>query len=193
METKILICIIGGSGSGKSTLEDDMIIRDGFSRAISTTTRKRRDGEHNGRDYHFVSVPFFEELKKEDKLIEFVMFDNNYYGLTKSEFHKNKDNLVIVVEPNGFVQISKFVEQNNLSIASLVVFMDIPEKERFKNMIKRGDNPIAIQERLKKEKIVEDFKKFNITPDITVTKLSPSTSEIVLDDIYKAIQVFETK
>ena len=69
------------------------------------------------------------------------------------------DNLVFVVEPNGYVQITKHIKENNLNIETIVVFMDITEKERFKNMVKRGDNPIAIQERLKAETIITDFKK----------------------------------
>ncbi len=191
MKTKVLVCIIGGSGSGKSTLEDEIIIHDGFSKAISTTTRDRREGEHNGREYHFVDVPTFLKLRDNNELLESVEFAGNYYGLTKSEFYKNDDNLVFVVEPNGYIQITKHIKENNLNIATIVVFMDITEKERFKNMVKRGDNPIAIQERLKAETIVSDFKKFGIVPDIRVTKLHSSTKETIMADIYKAIELIE--
>lgn len=192
MKTKLLICIIGGSGSGKSTLEDELIIHDGFSRAISTTTRNRRNGEQNGRDYHFVTVNEFEKLKNNNALIESVKFDNNFYGLTKIELEKNEDNIVIVVEPSGYINITSYIKENNLNITPVVIFMNILEKDRFKNMIKRGDNPIAIQERLKKETIVDDFKKNNIVADIVVTKLHHSTSEAVLEDINKMIEVFES-
>lgn len=191
MKTKVLVCIIGGSGSGKSTLEDEIIIHDGFSKAISATTRDRREGEHNGREYHFVDVPTFLKLRENNELLESVEFAGNYYGLTKSEFYKNDDNLVFVVEPNGYVQITKYIKENNLNIATIVVFMDITEKERFKNMVKRGDNPIAIQERLKAETIVSDFKRIGIVPDIRVTKLHPSTKETVMADIYKAIELID--
>lgn len=191
MKTKILVCIIGGSGSGKSTLEDEIIIHDGFSKAISTTTRDRRDGEHDGREYHFVDVPTFEKLQNNNELLESINFAGNYYGLTAAEFNKNNDNLVFVVEPNGYMQISKYINENDIKITPIVIYMDIPEKERFKNMVKRGDNPIAIQERLKAETIVLDFKKFGIKSDIKVTKLHSSTIETVMEDIYKAIELIE--
>lgn len=192
MKTKVLVCIIGGSGSGKSTLEDEIIIHDGFSKAVSTTTRERRDGEHNGREYHFVDVPTFKKLEENNELLECIDFADNHYGLTKSEFYKNDDHLVFVVEPNGFMQISKYIESNNLNVTTIVIYMDITEKERFKNMIKRGDNPISIQERLKKEHIIDDFKNFDIQCDIRVTKLHTSTHETVMDDIYKAIELIES-
>ncbi len=189
MTTKYLVCIIGGSGSGKSTLEDEIIIHDGFSKAISTTTRDIREGEHSGREYQFVSTQDFQKLIESNELLEHVEFAGNYYGLTKSEFNKNKDNLVFVVEPHGFIQITKFITENNLNISTIVIYMDITEKERFKNMVKRGDNPIAIQERLKTETIIEDYKKFNIVADIKINKLHSTTSEIVMEDIYKIINL----
>lgn len=191
MKNRILVCIIGGSGSGKSTLEDEIIIHDGFTKAISTTTRLRRDGEHDGREYHFVDIPTFENLQKDNMLLESINFAGNYYGLTTNEFNKTTDHLVFVVEPNGYMQITKYISENNIPVTPIVIYMDIPEKERFKNMVKRGDNPIAIQERLKAETIVSDFKKFEIKHDIRVTKLHSSIIETVMDDIYKAIDLLD--
>lgn len=191
MKNRILVCIIGGSGSGKSTLEDEIIIHDGFTKAISTTTRLRRDGEHDGREYHFVDIPTFENLQKDNMLLESINFAGNYYGLTTNEFNKTTDHLVFVVEPNGYIQITKYISENNIPVTPIVIYMDIPEKERFKNMVKRGDNPIAIQERLKAETIVSDFKKFEIKHDIRVTKLHSSIIETVMADIYKAIDLLD--
>lgn len=191
MKNRILVCIIGGSGSGKSTLEDEIIIHDGFTKAISTTTRARRDGEHDGREYHFVDIPTFENLQKDNMLLESINFAGNYYGLTTNEFNKTTDHLVFVVEPNGYIQITKYISENNIPVTPIVIYMDIPEKERFKNMVKRGDNPIAIQERLKAETIVSDFKKFEIKHDIRVTKLHSSIIETVMADIYKAIDLLD--
>ena len=191
MKNRILVCIIGGSGSGKSTLEDEIIIHDGFTKAISTTTRARRDGEHDGREYHFVDIPTFENLQKNNMLLESINFAGNYYGLTTNEFNKTTDHLVFVVEPNGYMQITKYISENNIPVTPIVIYMDIPEKERFKNMVKRGDNPFAIQERLKAETIVSDFKKFEIKHDIRVTKLHSSIIETVMADIYKAIDLLD--
>ena len=191
MKNRILVCIIGGSGSGKSTLEDEIIIHDGFTKAISTTTRARRDGEHDGREYHFVDIPTFENLQKNNMLLESINFAGNYYGLTTNEFNKTTDHLVFVVEPNGYMQITKYISENNIPVTPIVIYMDIPEKERFKNMVKRGDKPIAIQERLKAETIVSDFKKFEIKHDIRVTKLHSSIIETVMADIYKAIDLLD--
>jgi len=191
MKDKILLCIVGGSGSGKSTLEDKIIIHDGFTKCVSTTTRTRRDGEHNGREYNFVTQTEFDRLINENKLVEHVTFAGNSYGLTVDEFEKNDNHLVFVVEPNGLKQIMKYISKNELNITPFIIFMDITEKERFKNMVKRGDNPISIQERLKAETIVEDFKNHGFEPAVRVSKLNPTIDETVMEDIYKAIQIIE--
>ena len=189
---KLLICIVGGSGSGKSTLEDEIIIHDGFSKAISTTTRERREGEHNGREYNFVTEEEFQAIVEDGGLLENVSFAGNNYGLSSDEFHKNNDHLVFVVEPNGLKQILAYVESNkSLGITPLVIYMNITEKERFKNMVKRGDNPIDIQERLKAETIIEDFELLDIEPQIKVSKLHGGVSETVMEDIYKFIDLIE--
>ena len=186
---KLLICIVGGSGSGKSTLENEIIMHDGFRKAISHTTRPRREGEHNGREYHFVTKEDFSDNVSNNKMLENVFFAGNNYGLSKDEFDKNSDHLVFVVEPNGLNQIIDYIDTNNLSIEPLVIYMNITEKERFKNMVKRGDNPVAIQERLANESIVEDFEKSDIEPQITISKLSDSMSETVLEDIHKFLEL----
>ena len=157
----------------------------------SRYTRARRDGEHDGREYHFVDIPTFENLQKDNMLLESINFAGNYYGLTTNEFNKTTDHLVFVVEPNGYMQITKYISENNIPVTPIVIYMDIPEKERFKNMVKRRDKPIAIQERLKAETIVSDFKKFEIKHDIRVTKLHSSIIETVMADIYKAIDLLD--
>lgn len=184
---RLLIAIVGGSGSGKSTLEDEIIMHDGFRKAISYTTRDRRDGEHNGREYHFVTKELFDKSVKNNEMLENVEFAGNHYGLSKKEFEKNSDHLVFVVEPNGLNQILEYIDTNNLEVEPLIIYMDINEKERFKNMVKRGDNPVAIQERLKQETIVSDFAEYNIEPQIIISKLSDTMSETVVEDIYKYI------
>ena len=185
---KLLIAIVGGSGSGKSTLEDEIIIHDGFRKAVSFTTREKREGEHNGREYHFVSEQEFNTSVDNNEMLEHVTFAGNSYGLSKKEFEKNNDHLVFVVEPNGLNQILDYIEENELDVEPLIIYMDILEKERFKNMVKRGDNPVAIQDRLKQETIVSDFVEFGISPQITVSKLNSMISETVVEDIYKYIE-----
>ncbi|KAI5964098.1 GUK1 [Candida pseudojiufengensis] len=78
------IVISGPSGTGKSTLLKKLFAeypgKFGFS--VSNTTRKPREGETNGKDYHFVTVDEFKDLINNNKFIEWAQFSGNYYGTT---------------------------------------------------------------------------------------------------------------
>ena len=84
------IVISGPSGSGKSELIE-YIEKEypTFLEATGITTRAKREIEV-GRMY-FVSKAEFENLISTDGLIEYCIYNNNYYGVPKSEFEKLKE------------------------------------------------------------------------------------------------------
>lgn len=88
------IVISGPSGSGKSELvtyiENNYPV---FSEAIGMTTREKRKNEVG--KINFVSKNEFENMIKSDVLIEYCIYNDNYYGIPKSEFNKLNDYRVI--------------------------------------------------------------------------------------------------
>jgi guanylate kinase len=68
------------SGAGKTTLSRLLIERvEGLSLSVSATTRPKRPGEVDGRDYKFVDETTFSAMVKHDDLLEWaVVFDNRY-------------------------------------------------------------------------------------------------------------------
>ncbi len=84
------IVISGPSGAGKSELIDYVEKNyPTFLEATGITTRDKRKVEV-GRMY-FVSKEEFQQLILSNGLIEYCMFNNNYYGVPKSEFEKLKE------------------------------------------------------------------------------------------------------
>lgn len=73
------------SGAGKTTLKD-LVIKDfpDIKYSISATTRQPRAGEVDGVHYFFKTKEEFEELIKNDGLIEWNEVHGNYYGTPKS-------------------------------------------------------------------------------------------------------------
>ena len=56
--------IAAPSGAGKTSLVKALLDSDASLRlSVSHTTRRRRETEQEGREYHFVSVPDFERLR----------------------------------------------------------------------------------------------------------------------------------
>ena len=68
------------SGAGKTTLSRMLMeAMPGLRMSVSTTTRAKRPGEVEGRDYHFVDKTRFEEMVKRGELLEWAtVFDNRY-------------------------------------------------------------------------------------------------------------------
>jgi guanylate kinase len=76
----LMFVLSSPSGAGKTTLSRLLIERmPGLKMSVSATTRPRRPGEVEGRDYIFVDKPRFEEMVKRNELLEWaVVFDNRY-------------------------------------------------------------------------------------------------------------------
>jgi guanylate kinase len=80
--TKGAILVLSGpSGAGKSTIINHASDSIGeFYFSISTTTRKPRVGEEDGKDYYFVTKEEFEEDIKAGAFLEYAKVHDNYYG-----------------------------------------------------------------------------------------------------------------
>ncbi len=87
-----LFYIMGKSASGKDTIYQRLLRNPEFSleRLVIYTTRPIRDGELDGREYHFVTEEDFQKLKAAGKIIE----DRGYetvYGLWRYFTADNMD------------------------------------------------------------------------------------------------------
>ena len=69
------------SGGGKSTIREKLLKRDRrFRFSVTCTTRPRRPGEVEGRDYYFVTPEEFGRLRADGKLLEWARVHGNLYG-----------------------------------------------------------------------------------------------------------------
>ncbi len=81
MQKGAILVLSGPSGAGKSTIINAASEQIGeYYFSISTTTRKPRTGEENGRDYFFVTKDAFEEDIKAGNFLEYAQVHGNYYG-----------------------------------------------------------------------------------------------------------------
>lgn len=144
----LIVCILGKSGSGKSTLEH-RLEEIGYSRIVSYTTRDIREGEENHREYHFVTEEQFDELIKDNVLIEHAEYNGKRYGAPKPI---GSDKYVIVVEPDG---LKRFVELYGNQVMS--IYLDSNSNKICKNLNDRNDT----DEKTRADRVREDEKKFD--------------------------------
>ena len=82
---KQLIVLSAPSGAGKTTVAKHLLKTFPFlSFSVSATTRTKRPGEENGKDYFFLTRDEFKDRLKHDDLIEYEEIFGNYYGTLRS-------------------------------------------------------------------------------------------------------------
>jgi guanylate kinase len=83
-----LFIVSSPSGGGKTTLIRRLLAHPPGAPlhfSVSHTTRPMRQGEQNGREYHFVSVEEFQAMVQRDEFLEHNEVHDNIYGTSKSE------------------------------------------------------------------------------------------------------------
>ncbi len=131
----MLVVISGFSGSGKGTLVKKLMEDyDYYSLSVSATTRKPRPGEVNGKDYFFVTKDEFFEMMKNDELLEYASYVDNFYGTPKAyvkqEMQKGKD-VILEIEMQGALKVkAKFPE-------AILVFITPPSPEELLERLKK--------------------------------------------------------
>ncbi len=77
----LLFVLSSPSGAGKTTITRRLLADDpALSMSVSVTTRPPRDGEVDGRDYHFIDKPAFDELVATRALLEYAQVFEHWYG-----------------------------------------------------------------------------------------------------------------
>lgn len=152
-----IFCILGKSSSGKDTLVSMTSEELKMPIATSFTTRPKREGEVEGREYNFITDEEFKDLYKKDMLAEFTSYNIadvgvSYYGLTKEELEKGKHTLVIV-NPDGLQQLINIYGDKVVTI-----LVECDGIERLERSIKRDKkaNPRELCRRFLVDE--DDFK-----------------------------------
>ncbi len=81
-----LLIVSGPSGAGKSSL-CQALLKDcpQLRLSISCTTRAPRKGEHDGREYHFLSPEDFKQQCANGAFLEWAEVHGNFYGTRQSD------------------------------------------------------------------------------------------------------------
>lgn len=140
----MLVILTGKSGCGKDTLQEELIRKENFKKLISTTTRPKREGEIEGREYYFVDKDKFFQLDKEGFFIEHRSYEtlvNNkkdtwYYGLGKqlSKEDINSDMYITILDLDGAKAAIDYYGKDNCIIA----YISLDDKIRESRASKRG-------------------------------------------------------
>jgi guanylate kinase len=121
MSGRKLLLFCGPSGSGKTTIVHHLLKTDPrLAFSISATTRKKRDTETDGVDYHFIPVDEFRARIEQGDFVEWEeVYPGRYYGTLQSEIEKIWEEAkvpVFDVDVEGGLKIKKIFGEQLLSV-----------------------------------------------------------------------------
>lgn len=133
----ILFILSGPSGVGKGTVRKALFEKDtNLQYSISMTTREKRPGEQEAVDYFYRSKQEFEEMIKDNQLLEHAKYVDNYYGTPRQYVEKTLDegrDVFLEIEVQGALQVRENFPEG------VFIFLSPPSLEELKNrIISRG-------------------------------------------------------
>lgn len=144
-----LFIISAPSGAGKTTLINAVVDRlnkqFSLQRLITYTSRKKRPGEIDGADYHFLTSDEFKQRIARDYFLEYSCEYHNYYGSPSYIIQQLQKGISIIgiLDQFGAQQIEKKID-NVVSVWLYTSNLTIL-KQRLE---KRNTDPKEIQKRL---------------------------------------------
>ena len=172
----MIYIITGPSGVGKNTIIEAMSTDLDFYFSVSHTTRPQREGEVDGKDYHFVTEKEFKTLVDENLMIEYEQYGGFYYGTSKKEILKESNIILLDLEVNG---ATKLLSENDDFIG---IFIDIDDNELVKRLKNRGHDENFINKRMQLASIQRE-KKSHYQYHVDNVDIKSSVNQI-LDIIY---------
>jgi guanylate kinase len=120
--------VTGTSGAGKGTLEKALLVQiPDLALAVSATTRERREGEEDGREYWFISDEEFDEKLRAGEFLEYVEFPwGQRSGTLRSEIARIQQTgkiALLDLEPEGALDVKQNVP------GAVTIFVEAPSFE----------------------------------------------------------------
>ena len=131
MPTRPVFVVTGPSGAGKGTLIKGLLDRVArLEVAVSATTRPKRAGEVDGREYWFLSDDEFSRRVDAGEFLEWVLYvSGRRYGTLRSEIERISDEgrvCVLELELHGALKVQEEVPGS----VTIFIAADVPELER---------------------------------------------------------------
>ncbi|HET9577801.1 MAG TPA: guanylate kinase [Usitatibacter sp.] len=143
-----LFVVVAPSGAGKTSLVNDLLSREPNIRlSVSYTTRPPREGELNGREYHFVDRERFEKMIAADDFLEHANVFGNYYGTSRRWIEQQLSgdhDVLLEIDWQGAQQVRRLFPH------MVGIFIMPPSIEELRRRLQRRgkDAPETIERRL---------------------------------------------
>ena len=135
-----IYCVMGKSSSGKDSIYHEIMEKGalGLKPIIPYTTRPIRDGEQDGREYHFCTEDTVQRLQDAGRIMELRAY-NTVYGVWKyftvddEQINLNKYNYLYIVTLEGYTKIQEYFGADRV----VPIYIEVEDGERLIRAIAR--------------------------------------------------------
>lgn len=156
--------ILGKTASGKDTIVRKLCEK-GFKKVVTYTTRPMRKGEKEGVTYHYISEKEFKQKIFDGFFAEWKVYSTVagdwYYGVSKESLENMDDKSVIILTPQGYMDICRELKHH---LKSIYISADIETIEQRLKL--RGDDEKEARRRIEKDN--KDFEFVDLCVDVVI-------------------------
>ena len=135
-----IYCVMGKSSSGKDSIYHEIMEKGalGLKPIIPYTTRPIRDGEQDGREYHFCTEDTVQRLQEAGRIMELRAY-NTVYGVWKyftvddERIDLSKNNYLYIVTLEGYTKIREYFGADRV----VPIYIEVEDGERLMRAIAR--------------------------------------------------------
>ena len=135
-----IYCVMGKSSSGKDSIYHQIMGKGvlALKPIIPYTTRPIRDGEQDGREYHFCTEDTVQRLQDAGRIMELRAY-NTVYGVWKyftvddERIDLSKNNYLYIVTLEGYTKIREYFGADRV----VPIYIEVEDGERLMRAIAR--------------------------------------------------------
>ncbi len=135
-----IFCVMGKSATGKDTIYQKLLHENilQLKRIIPYTTRPIREGEIEGREYHFCTEADVERLDAEGKIVELRAYDTvygiwKYFTVNDGNLQLEKENYLLIGTLEAYVKIRDYFGADKV----VPIYIEVEDGDRLLRAISR--------------------------------------------------------
>ena len=135
-----IFCVMGKSATGKDTIYENLLEDKELQlkRIIPYTTRPIRDGEEEGREYHFVTEAEMLQLEAEGLIVERRLYNTvygpwNYFTVNDGNIKLDSNNYLLIQTVEGYVKVRDYFGADCV----VPIYVEVEDGERLLRAIAR--------------------------------------------------------
>ena len=139
-----IFCVMGKSATGKDTIYKRILEESGLglNRIIPYTTRPIREGEEEGREYHFCTEEDVSRLEEEGRIVELRSYNTihgiwKYFTVNDGNITLDTRNYLLIGTLEAYIQIRDYFGKEKV----VPIYIEVEDGERLARALKRERKP----------------------------------------------------